>query len=85
MKIKHWLLAGLVLFCLPIAEAQRRAEKKIHPSDNNAIPNIWSADKANAWYAKHPWINGANFIPSSAINQLEMWQAYTFDPNTYYR
>jgi len=42
----------------------------------------WSAEKANAWYAQHKWINGANFIPSTAINQLEMWQADTFDPQT---
>jgi hypothetical protein len=45
-------------------------------------PNIWSAEKANAWYGQHKWINGANFIPSTAINQLEMWQADTFDPET---
>jgi hypothetical protein len=25
---------------------------------------------------------GANFVPSTAINQLEMWQAETFDPAT---
>ncbi len=42
----------------------------------------WSAEKANAWYAKQPWFVGANFIPSTAINQLEMWQAETFDPVT---
>jgi len=42
----------------------------------------WSAEKAKKWYAEHPWINGANFIPSTAINQLEMWQANTFDPQT---
>lgn len=28
------------------------------------------------------WRFGANFIPSTAINQLEMWQAETFDPET---
>ncbi|GAA4099309.1 1,4-beta-xylanase [Mucilaginibacter panaciglaebae] len=43
---------------------------------------IWSAAKANRWYAQHRWIAGANFIPSNAINQLEMWQADTFDPKT---
>jgi len=43
---------------------------------------VWTAEKANAWYAQHKWINGANFIPSTAINQLEMWQADTFDPKT---
>lgn len=44
-----------------------------------AQANRWSEDKANAWYAKQPWLVGANFIPSDAINQLEMWQPDTFD------
>ena len=39
----------------------------------------WSAEKANAWYAGKPWLVGCNFSPSTAINQLEMWQADTFD------
>ena len=42
----------------------------------------WSAQKANDWYANQPWLTGANFLPSTAINQLEMWQADTFDPAT---
>ena len=28
------------------------------------------------------WRCGANFIPSTAVNQLEMWQEATFDPET---
>jgi len=40
----------------------------------------WSPGQANAWYAKQPWLVGSNFVPASAINQLEMWQADTFDP-----
>jgi hypothetical protein len=47
-----------------------------------ANPERWSKDKANAWYGKLPWLVGCNFIPSTAINQLEMWQADTFDPKT---
>ncbi len=43
---------------------------------------IWSPAKANAWYAQHKWISGSDFIPSTAINQLEMWQAATFDAAT---
>jgi hypothetical protein len=43
---------------------------------------IWSVQKANDWYAQQPWLAGCNFIPSSAINELEMWQADTFDPQT---
>jgi hypothetical protein len=40
----------------------------------------WSAQKANDWYKQQPWLVGANFIPSNAINELEMFQAATFDP-----
>jgi len=40
----------------------------------------WSEQKANAWYAQQPWLVGSNYIPKSAINQLEMWQEATFDP-----
>lgn len=42
----------------------------------------WSIEKANTWYSEHPWLVGCNFIPSTAINQLEMWQTETFDPAT---
>ncbi|NJO25106.1 MAG: hypothetical protein HC867_03915 [Bacteroidia bacterium] len=44
--------------------------------------NIWTKEKANAWYKKQGWLVGANFLPSTAINQLEMWQAETFDAAT---
>ena len=40
----------------------------------------WPEQKANAWYAQQPWLVGSNFVPKSAINQLEMWQEATFDP-----
>lgn len=42
----------------------------------------WTADRANAWYDAQPWLVGCNFLPSNAINQLEMWQANTFDAKT---
>jgi hypothetical protein len=42
----------------------------------------WSNEKAAEWYARLPWLTGCNFIPSNAINQLEMWQAESFDPAT---
>ncbi len=40
----------------------------------------WTPAEANAWYAKQPWLVGSNFIPSDAINELEMFQAPTFNP-----
>lgn len=39
----------------------------------------WTVEKANAWYAKEPWLVGSNYIPAYAANELEMWQAETFD------
>ncbi len=42
----------------------------------------WTREQANKWGNKQPWYFGANFTPSTAINQLEMWQAETFDPDT---
>ncbi|HEX4038817.1 MAG TPA: 1,4-beta-xylanase [Acidobacteriaceae bacterium] len=47
-----------------------------------AQPVRWTAEQANAWYARQPWLVGANFLPSDAINELEMWQADSFDPTT---
>ncbi len=50
-------------------------------SDVNAQKQrpVWSKQKANEWYSKQGWIRGSNFIPSTAINQLEMWQKESFD------
>jgi len=42
----------------------------------------WTLQKQKEWYAAQPWLVGCNFIPSTAINQLEMWQEETFDPQT---
>lgn len=43
------------------------------------VPKRWTRDKAREWYAHRPWLVGCNYIPSTASNQLEMWQADTFD------
>ena len=56
-------------------------------AQNNKLSDIystkvWPVEKAKTWYKMHPWIAGSNFIPSSAINQLEMWQKETFDTTT---
>jgi len=45
-----------------------------------ATRGCWSEARIRAWYDHQPWRVGCNFIPSGAINQLEMWQADTFDP-----
>ena len=40
----------------------------------------WSSDRANRWYQAQGWPVGANYITSNAINQLEMFQPGTYDP-----
>src|ERR1700743_2478289 len=73
MILRHSLLCSLSLMTLsllPIAMAQ----------SPNGAPDRWTAQKANDWYKQQPWLVGANFIPSNAINELEMFQAATFDP-----
>ncbi len=40
----------------------------------------WSADQANAWYRAQPRLVGVNYVPASAVNQLEMFQPTTYDP-----
>jgi hypothetical protein len=72
MIIKLLLLTGILATSFCIANAQTHQQSA----------TMWPSAKANAWYAKHKWINGSDFIPSTAINQLEMWQAGTFDPKT---
>lgn len=47
-----------------------------------AQPHHWTESEANDWYARQPWPAGSNFVPSTASNQMEMWQAETFDPVT---
>ncbi len=42
----------------------------------------WTVASAKRWYEEQPWLVGANFVPSTAVNELEMWQADTFDPET---
>ena len=48
-------------------------------ANTGAQSQRWSEAKANAWYQTQPWLVGSNFIPSNAINELEMWQAGSFD------
>ncbi len=44
------------------------------------VSGRWSEAKAQQWYDAQPWLVGANFIPSDAINELEMFQSATFNP-----
>ena len=64
------ILAGFALSAAVLAATPANARE------------MWTKPAANGWYAKQPWLVGANFTPRTAINQLEMWQGDTFDPVT---
>ncbi len=40
----------------------------------------WTESRAAEWGRQSDWFVGCNYGPAYAINQLEMWQADTFDP-----
>ena len=80
MKLKLYvsflLLTFLVIFFVSC--------KTIKPKDKDKTDAnlVWSPEKAKEWSKNLPWLRGSDFIPSTAINQLEMWQAETFDSVT---
>jgi hypothetical protein len=66
------LLSVLLLAPALFAAAQSPASQ--------STDSRWSDQKANDWYAHQPWLVGSDYINRDAINQLEMWQADTFNP-----
>ena len=75
MNLLKFSFIVLVVYCL----LQSCASPEKHEESKR---DIWTGKTAEDWYRKQGWLVGANFIPSNAINQLEMWQAETFDTAT---
>jgi hypothetical protein len=76
VRSRGWLqLAGLFFFAV-LPGPRMHAQQSAGPAQR------WTEAQADAWYTAQPWPVGANFLPSTAINELEMWQADTFDPVT---
>lgn len=72
MLTSHPFLKAAVLFACSLVALRAAVEIK-------TLPGRWTEERANAWYAEQAWPVGANYVPRTAINQLEMWQADTFD------
>ncbi len=66
LKMKHTLLRLCIALSLLPVLLPAQAQR-------------WPEKKANDWYQQQPWLVGSNYIPADAINELEMWQAATFD------
>ena len=43
---------------------------------------LWSKEKVKSWYKTIGELKGCNYLPRTAGNSVEMWQAQTFDPET---
>jgi hypothetical protein len=69
MAIRFWI-CGLIIFGLNVGAAAQ-----------TQTAHRWTEKTANSWYVKQPWLVGSNYIPATAINELEMWQQESFDPD----
>lgn len=79
--LRNPYLLSLSLIALLSSASGCNSFNKNIKTDHEAYPR-WSVEKAQKWGDTTPWLIGANFIPSTSINQLETWQAETFDPET---
>jgi hypothetical protein len=75
-RVLLMILAILAITCKDVKNRETRSEE----TTKNA--KRWSKQKAWDWYSEQPWLVGANFNPSTSINQLEFWQEDTFDSET---
>ncbi|MDP2114992.1 MAG: glycoside hydrolase family 2 TIM barrel-domain containing protein [Bacteroidota bacterium] len=74
MKKNIFLLAIAGLFLL--AACQQK------PKEKQVVSTRWNETQAQQWSTENGWLRGSNFNPSTAINQLETWQAESFDTET---
>jgi hypothetical protein len=84
MKLFRSTLWAL-LICLSFQNCTKKTEEKKEetPAEQKAAAReIWTKEQAKEWYGKQEWIVGADFLPSTAINQLEMFQEASFDTAT---
>ncbi|MGN6270300.1 MAG: cellulase family glycosylhydrolase [Sphingomonas sp.] len=64
IRLVFALTCGVAVIALPTSASARER---------------WTPAQAKAWYAKQRFLVGSNYLPANAINELEMWQADTFD------
>lgn len=78
MKHNIFLGAILGLFIFTACGNQPKTQKKEEKNTNKR----WTVEQTQTWSEENGWLRGCNFNPSTAINQLETWQAESFDPKT---
>lgn len=68
-RSKYLLAAIILLFCSVMAQSASPVKTSTR----------WTEQKAQEWYKSQPWLVGADYIPATAINQIEMWSKDSFD------
>ena len=76
-KIKSFKSILLVSFVFLFAYKVQSQQPQVPDSDRH-----WTVEQAQTWSKDKPWLRGSNFNPSTTVNQLEFWQAETFDSQT---
>jgi len=77
MKLSQISIISFLVFLLVLTSSCKSKTQK-----EATLAPVWSIENAQEWGRNQPWLRGANFNPSTAINQLETWQAESFDPET---
>ncbi len=80
MKFIKNILPFFVLIIILSCGVKVDDNQNVNSIEQKLVSNRWSEEKANDWGKQQPWIVGANFNPSDASNQLDFWQADTWNP-----
>ena len=75
MNFRLWTLLAAAMLAAPALAQPPAPAAAVQASGPR-----WTAARAQIWYDRQAWLTGANYIPADAINQLEMWQAATWNP-----
>ncbi len=79
MKFLKTSCIALLISVFSLSCGTKTEDKKVAEATGR---DIWTKEAANSWYASQGWLVGCDFLPSTAINQLEMWQEASFDSVT---
>jgi hypothetical protein len=81
MNYRFWIALACAIMAAPL-QAQTAPEGRYSTAAEavRGNPARWTQAQARAWYGKQDWILGANYANASSINQLDMFQAATWNP-----
>ena len=78
--------SGTIANSAPDPSFEQAAASGVHGGQKRArqgeADRRWTPERAWTWYNSQPWLVGCNFVPSTAVNDVEMWQKGTFDAKT---